>query len=108
HILFDCEFAGARRISELVASGEADIGIGFNPPTSTAIRSLISVPLPFGAVMTPDHDFAKRTTLRLYDLIDAGVPLLFPDETISIRGMLADVMDNSALEARPVVTSANR
>ncbi len=108
HITVSCEFVGSQQIADLVATGEVDIGIGFNPPTSVAIRHLIAVPLPFGAVMSPDNQFAQATTLKLYDLIDAGVPLLFPDETVSIRGMLANVLRDSALEAHPVVTSSNR
>jgi DNA-binding transcriptional LysR family regulator len=107
-ITFSCEFVGSRQIGDAVMSGEFDIGISFNPPSSKALRHLIAVPLPFGAVMRPDHELAQRTTLRLYDLVDAGVPMLFPNETISIRAMLDEVLKDSALEVQPAVISANR
>lgn len=107
-ITFTCEFVGSRQIADLVMAGDVDIGIGFNPPSSSALRHLIEVPLPFGAIMRPDNEFAKRTTLRLYDLVDAGAPLIFPDEAISIRAMLDGVLRDSALEVQPAVTSSNR
>ena len=107
-ITLECHFHGSPRIFELVAEGEVDVGIGFNPPPSPAVRQLISVPLPFGAVMSPDNGFANHGTLRLYDLIDAGTPLIFPDEANTIRAQLEDIMNRSSIVAEPAITTLNR
>ena len=107
-ITFECQFHGSPRIFELVAEGEVDVGLSFNPPPSPAVRRIISVPLPFGAVMSPENRFANHGTVRLYDLVDAGEPLIFPDEANTIRAQLENILMQSALSAEPVVTTLNR
>jgi DNA-binding transcriptional LysR family regulator len=107
-ITLDCHFLGSPRIFELVAAGDVDIGISFNPPSSPAVRQIIAVPLPFGAVMAPHCGFANLATLRLYDLVDAGAPLIFPDEANSIRAQLEDLLKRSLLSAEPVITTLSR
>lgn len=107
-ITFECIFVGTAAVIEKVSSGEADIGIAFDPPVSHATRQVIAVPVPFGAIMSPDHPLAGRQTLRLYDLVDANVPLIFPDSSISTRPIIEDIMVKSSIEAQPVITSSNR
>jgi DNA-binding transcriptional LysR family regulator len=107
-ITFSCDFAGSRQVIERVREGDADVGVCFNPPSSRALRSIIAVPLPFGAIVSPDNPLAKQKSLRLYDLVDAGMPLIFPDESITVRGMLERVLSDSALDVQPAVVSANR
>jgi DNA-binding transcriptional LysR family regulator len=103
-----CDFIGSRQAMESVRDGRADVGVCFNPPSSRALRTIISVPVPFGAVVSPDNPFARRRTLRIYDLVEAGVPLIFPDDSVSIRAKLDNVIADSALEVQPAVVSANR
>jgi DNA-binding transcriptional LysR family regulator len=103
-----CDFVGSRQVIESVRDGRADVGICFNPPSSRALRAVISVPLPFGAVVSPDNMFAKWRTVRIYDLVEAGVPLIFPDDSVSIRQLLENVIVDSSLEVQPSVVSANR
>jgi DNA-binding transcriptional LysR family regulator len=107
-ITFECRFHGSPQIFALVAAGDADIGISFNPPSSPAVRQIISVPLPFGAVMSPAIGFANHSTIRLYDLVEAGAPLIFPDDANTIRAQLEEVLSRSSLTVEPVVTSVNR
>jgi DNA-binding transcriptional LysR family regulator len=107
-ITFSCDFHSSPQIFKLVAEGDADVGITFNPPPSPAVRQIISVPLPFGAVMSPTFTFAARPTVRLYDLVDSGAPLIFPDEANTLRAQIEDMLGRSALSAEPVVTTLNR
>ena len=107
-ITLDCRFLGSPEIMAHLAAGEMDVGLCFNPPAVHALRQLISVPLPFGAVMSPDCEFAGRQTLRLYDLVDAGVPLIFPDESNSLRPTLDRLLSKSQLDALPAITTLNR
>lgn len=107
-ITFSCNFVGSEGVFARILSGEADIGIAFDPPTSPAVRNVIAIPVPFGAVMSPDNEFATRQTLRLYDLVDANIPMIFPDETISTRPIIEEILAKSSLEVQPVVSSSNR
>jgi DNA-binding transcriptional LysR family regulator len=107
-ITFHVDFLGSRLVTERVREGEADVGLCFSPSTSRAMRQVISVPLPFGAVVSADNIFARNKTVRLYDLVDAGQPLIFPDESISVRQLLERVIGDSALEVQPAIVSANR
>jgi len=107
-ITFHCDFVGSRQVVERVRAGDADVGVCFSPPKTRALRQVISVPLPFGAVVSPDNPFAERTTVRLYDLVDAGQPLIFPDASISVRQLLERVMSDSGVEAQPAIVSSNR
>ncbi len=107
-VTVSCDFVGSRQVAEKVRDGQADVGVCFNPPSSRALRTVISVPLPFGAIVSPDSTFAKCRTLRIYDLVEAGMPLIFPDESVSIRGLLENVILDSALEVQPAMVSANR
>ncbi|MFL6795843.1 MAG: LysR family transcriptional regulator [Xanthobacteraceae bacterium] len=103
-----CDFVGSRQVVESVREGRADVGICFNPPSSRALRSLISVPLPFGAVVSPDNTFASCRAIRIYDLVEADIPLIFPDDSASARALLESVIIESSLEVQPAVVSANR
>ena len=107
-ITFHVDFVGTRHVTERVREGEADIGVCFSPSKTRAIRQIISVPLPFGAVVSPDNRFAQCKTVRLYDLVDANQPLIFPDESISVRQLLERVIIDSALEVQPAIVSSNR
>jgi DNA-binding transcriptional LysR family regulator len=105
-ITFTCRFVGSADVAEHVASGEADIGISFNAVASSLLRELIAVPLPFGAIMTPDNPLAACTTLRLHDLADADIPLILPDSTISTRWILDDLLRSTSLELAPAITTS--
>ena len=107
-ITFECTFVGTAGVIEKISAGEADVGIAFDPPVTHLTRHVIAVPVPFGAIMSPDNPLAGRKTLRLYDLVDANIPLIFPDSSISTRPIIEDSMTKSSLDVQPVITSSNR
>jgi DNA-binding transcriptional LysR family regulator len=105
-ITFTCRFVGSAEVADHVVSGEADIGISFNAVASSLLRQLIAVPLPFGAIMAPDNPLAACKTLRLHDLADADIPLILPDDTISTRWILDDLLRSTSLELAPAITTS--
>jgi DNA-binding transcriptional LysR family regulator len=107
-ITFSCNFMGSNEIAEAVASGDADVGIAFNPPMQRALRRVSVVKINFGAIMTPDHPLAKRRSLRVSELVAAGTRFIFPDVTHTTRSEIDEVLDRAALDIHPVVTSFNR
>jgi DNA-binding transcriptional LysR family regulator len=74
-----------------IADGAADIGIAFNPLRHPRVRRRAQVAVPIGAVMRPDHAFARRKTLKLADLV--GQALIVPDGGYSIRHLLDEQFD---------------
>lgn len=106
-ITFTCNFVGSKEVVEQVLAGDADVGLSFNPPTLHTLRHLISVPLPFGAIMAPQTELASRSTLRLHDLVDAQIPLILPDESISTRAIIDDLLSKNSMIIRPVITTTH-
>jgi DNA-binding transcriptional LysR family regulator len=74
-----------------ITDGVADIGIAFNPHRDRRVKRRAQVTVPIGAVMRPDHVFARRKTLKLADLV--GEALIVPSGGYSIRHLLDEQFD---------------
>lgn len=85
-IAFRLQVAGSQAVVDQVLSGEADLGLSFNPPETHALRLERSLIYQLGAVVPPGHRLAGRPEVMLNDLADE--PLIIPDESISLRGVL--------------------
>lgn len=107
-VTFNCKFVGTRAVVEDVLMGDAEVGLTFSPQKSREIKHVASVPLPFGAIMAADHELAKRKKLMVSDLVDAGIPFIFPDDTISTLSIIQDIVHRNSLTIEPTVTSLNR
>jgi DNA-binding transcriptional LysR family regulator len=64
-------------IQSAVASGEADLGIGFDFTKDGNLKTLARAVGRLGATMAPNHPLAKRSQIRLSDCID--YPLVIAD-----------------------------
>ena len=104
-ISYGVRFVGSNEVVQQVVDGEADIGISFESFSIVNLRHLVSVPLPFGAIVPPDHSLAGRSTVDLQDLI--GQPLILPDRSISTRLILDEVIRGSTLGFAPLMTSSS-
>lgn len=93
-----------RRLPEMLGSGEIDIAVTFDPQPHAAVREVACRRLAVGAVMTPDHPLAAREQLALDDC--AGYPLVLPDPTWPVRGLLDPLIQAAGLEDA-VITSSN-
>jgi len=80
--------AGAREIADLVTSGEVDMGIVFNPPTSAALRVERTLLYQLGLMVTPDHALAGRERISISE---CDYPIVGPDESISLRAIINEV-----------------
>jgi DNA-binding transcriptional LysR family regulator len=105
-ITFTCEFVGSSEVVDHVLAGKADLGISFNAPVSGALRHLIAVPLPFGAIMAPNHPLARHETLRLYEVAEAEIALILPDQSISTRSIVDRMLANTSLDLVPSITTS--
>ncbi|WP_416261175.1 LysR family transcriptional regulator [Gibbsiella quercinecans] len=88
-------------ITNAVASGEADLGVGFDfelPPTLRIIASVVSR---LGAVVAPGHPLADKSSLRLSDCVPH--PLVIADKSMVIRPYLNEVFARAMINAQPVI-----
>jgi DNA-binding transcriptional LysR family regulator len=67
-VTFSVEIQGASTVMERVAHGEAELGLSMNPPSRTDVRKVISIPIPSGVVMRPDHPLAGAAQLTLGEI----------------------------------------
>ncbi|NHN86783.1 LysR family transcriptional regulator [Acetobacter musti] len=78
-----------RRIVQLVQDGEIDVGLTFDGPLNDSLRKIVTAPAPIGALMTPEHPFARRTLLSFDDLKHCP-SLLFPRDALSHTAAVGD------------------
>jgi DNA-binding transcriptional LysR family regulator len=103
-VSFDCNFTGSANVALPLIDGTADVGISFHMAADRRIRKIISVPLPFGIIVHPDHALAAKKTVRLDDLEDELV--ILPDQAISYRIVIDRVIENRSFQFRTTVTSS--
>jgi DNA-binding transcriptional LysR family regulator len=89
------------RVFDAVDRGEADLGLAYATADSPRVKELARADLALGAIFRADHPLARRKTLRLRELKDAGLPLLLPDPSIGVRGMLEHALGRDALRLMP-------
>ena len=85
-IAFRLQVSGSQSVVDQVLSGEADLGLSFNPPETHALRLERSLIYQLGAVVPPGHALIRSGEATLNGLADEK--LIIPDESISLRAVL--------------------
>lgn len=91
----------AETVTALVRSGEADMGLTFNPHGLDGLDVAFERPFPIGALMSPDHPLARRRRLALADC--AAFPLVMPARGLSLRSLIDAALRSSDKPVRPAV-----
>jgi DNA-binding transcriptional LysR family regulator len=104
-ILCNVVVAGSDSVQQLVRSGEADLGLIFNPRPRLGLRVEHAHPFRLGVVMPPDHPLASRTELRLSDCAPHAV--VIPDDAISLRAVLNEALEKTGVQLRPVAVASS-
>ncbi|HEX7646794.1 MAG TPA: LysR family transcriptional regulator [Noviherbaspirillum sp.] len=86
-------------ILDAVASGEADLGLGFNLPPSPQLESLWEMDTSLGAVISPTHALARMESIPLAHC--TSYPLIFADRSMLIHGIIADTFAEAGLDVEP-------
>jgi DNA-binding transcriptional LysR family regulator len=94
-------FNTGAEIQLAVASGEADLGIGFDFGKDSNLKVLARAVGRLGAVMAPNHPLAKRSSIRLSDCTD--YPLVIADSTSAIRPYLDAAFARVAIDLQPAI-----
>jgi DNA-binding transcriptional LysR family regulator len=82
-----------------VVNGEADLGLGFDLPAEPRLRRATIAQAALGAVMSPYHPLATRSSLRLGDCL--GYPLVIADRSMVIRPYLDAAFAHVGLVPEP-------
>jgi DNA-binding transcriptional LysR family regulator len=104
-ITFEIKFTNSASVAKHVDEGIADVGISFNSFPVNGVRHLIAAPMPFGALVPPEHPLAAQQTLALHDLAD--LPMLLPDDSISTRILLNELFRGTSLNFSAAVISTS-
>ncbi|PTQ12082.1 LysR family transcriptional regulator [Sphingomonas oleivorans] len=86
HIVFRLQTGGAEAVLRHVMAGECDIGLTANAPQTRELRIERTLLYRLGLIVLPDHPLARRSEIGLVDC--AGLPLIVPDASVSLRGVL--------------------
>jgi DNA-binding transcriptional LysR family regulator len=96
--------ARVMRVNDLVAAvvaGEVDLGFGFNLPPTPGMHVFSAVESRLGVVALPDHPMTKQATVSLAQCV--GYPLIFPDESLTLRQLLDSSFDRLAVRVEPII-----
>jgi DNA-binding transcriptional LysR family regulator len=89
------------QIPNAVLTGEADIALGYNFPSSPGLRIVASHDLYLGAVVAPSHPLAKQRTAWLADCLD--FPLAIADASMTIRPILDLAFTRAGFPLHPTI-----
>jgi DNA-binding transcriptional LysR family regulator len=91
------------KIVHSIARGNADLGITFSSKDSQGVIELASVDCPLCAILSPSHPLADKRSLTLPEC--STYPLIFNDNSSSIRYFFGEEMDSFMEEQRPIVVT---
>jgi DNA-binding transcriptional LysR family regulator len=91
------------KIVSAVTSGECDLGLSFLLPDDPNLTVIAAIDCYVGAVVPADHPLAKRVSVRLSDCI--GFPMVLPDETMMVRGVIDSVFQRLKVKLQPQMES---
>ncbi|MFF2085165.1 LysR family transcriptional regulator [Nocardia sp. NPDC058176] len=86
-------------IVQAVENSEADLGLGFNIPTSTQLETCWRINTRLGVVVGPHHPLAAMDTVPLAQC--TPFPLIFADRSMVIHGIVAEAFAKAALDIHP-------
>jgi DNA-binding transcriptional LysR family regulator len=89
------------RISNAILTGEADLALTYNPPSSPGLRIVASHDLVLGAVVSPKHPLAKRHPLRLAEC--AEFPFAIADHSMTIRPVVELAFTRASIPLHPTI-----
>jgi len=94
---------GSLAVPDLVAEGEADLGLGFDLPRQARLRPVVIGRFRLGAVMAPDHPLAGRASVTLAACLEHPVMLAMPD--LSIQNLIAPALARLGPRPAPALQS---
>jgi DNA-binding transcriptional LysR family regulator len=88
-------------MTNALVTGEADLALTYNPPSSPGLRIVASHDLALCAVVSPRHPLTKRRPLRLADC--AEFPLAVADFSMTIRPAVDLAFTHADIPLHPTI-----
>ncbi|WP_327089260.1 LysR family transcriptional regulator [Nonomuraea sp. NBC_01738] len=88
-----------QEILRAVANSEADLGLGFNVPSSGQLEICWQMDTRLGAVIAAKHPLARLESIPLAQC--ASYPLIFADRSMVIHGIIADTFAAAGIRVEP-------
>ncbi|MFE1593806.1 LysR family transcriptional regulator [Nocardia sp. NPDC058705] len=82
-----------------VENSEADLGLGFNIPSSTQLETYWRINTRLGVVVSPHHPLTAMDTVPLAQC--TPFPLILADRSMVIHGIVAEAFAKADLEIQP-------
>lgn len=102
-VTFDISIYTRGDAEHSLADLSTDIALVFEPIKLTDFQTVFSVLQPLYCIMSTDHPFAKKQTLRLYECVE--YPLLLPKRPAGIRQVLDTAAAKVGIPLNPIVES---
>ncbi|QTF08600.1 LysR family transcriptional regulator [Brenneria izadpanahii] len=102
-ISYEIQVYGADQVVRLVLENIVDIGLSVNPAIMSGLKVLTSVEFRLGIIAASCHPLSQRSSARLSDCID--YPVVIPDSSLTLRGVIDRLLATSATEFNVVATS---
>lgn len=90
---------GTQDILHAVENSEADLGLGFNVPSSTRVEVCWQMNTRLGVVVSPHHPLAQLDTIPLAGC--TPYPLIFADRAMVMHGIVAEAFAKAELAIEP-------
>jgi DNA-binding transcriptional LysR family regulator len=97
------EVSSMRRVLDLLAEGELDAGLVFNPVTTAGVEKVFEVLLANHVLVKDDHPLAKFETLRLSDCVDYDMAM--PNRELSSKVIYDEMFSKANFRPRIVLES---
>jgi DNA-binding transcriptional LysR family regulator len=104
-ITFTVAVMGSFDIPDVIADGEADLGIAFALRKSPDLHQVFLAQFKLGAVVKPDHPLARNKTVSLPSCL--GFPLILATPDLSITNLIELVLSQGPTALSPVITSGS-
>ena len=88
---------------QAIVQGKADLGLTFRSPIRSGVRVLGDVPCALHAIMTPEHDLARRTSVNLDEC--GAYPLIYQENSSSMGAFLGEELEAFKRAHQPVLIS---
>jgi len=102
---FQVTNASSNEIWNMVAQNEIDIGLGFNPERSSALRVAKEIGSRLGVIVPPHHALASWSSVKFEEC--RNHPLIMPSARLSLRQGIDRTLANLRVELRPVLQASS-
>ena len=102
-VLFDLRVMDHERALAALAAYEVDLALVYRPAMQPTLRVIASIPQRLVVIVRSDHPLAAKKTVRLSEC--AEYPLILPDETQYLRGILDQMFHEVGVKPAPFIAT---